>query len=112
MTDMQIHVATAFHAKPFGRDASHDPDANGAKFRDEHLVPALREGQPVVVDFSGTGAVAPSFIDEAFGGLIGCGFSFDDLTRLLTIRFPNNPSREVLAWDRIRVAAGLSTLVH
>lgn len=111
MTTMQIHVATAFHKKPFGRTAEHDPDANGAKFRDEHLVPALRAG-PVVVDFSGTGAVAPSFLEEAFGGLIACGFTYDDLVQRLTIRFPANPEREAMAWEKIRIAAGLPLLVH
>jgi hypothetical protein len=110
--NMQINVATAFHARPFGRNADHDPDANGEKFREEHLVPALREGQKVTVDFSGTGAVAPSFIEEAFGGLIDRGFSFDFLTTHLVIRFPNNPGRETLAWEKIRVAAGLPLLVH
>lgn len=116
MTTMQINVATEFHPRPFGRTADHDPHANGAKFRDEHLVPALREavreGGQLVVDFAGTGAVAPSFLEEAFGGLIEAGFDYDTIVRHLDIRFPNNPGRTEVAWDKVRIAAGLPDSVH
>lgn len=116
MTMSQIHVATDFHPRPFGRTAAHDPEANGAKFRDEQLVPALRAaiqaGGRLIVDFAGTGAVAPSFLEEAFGGLIERGFSYDTLVRHLVIRFPGNPAREEMAWDKIRIAAKLPDSVH
>lgn len=117
MTNMlQINVATDFHPHPFGRTADHHPESNGAKFRTEKLVPkltaAVRDGTRLVVDFSGTGAVAPSFLEEAFGGLIECGFDYDTLVKHLTVSFPSNPEREAMAWDKIRIAAKLPDSVH
>ena len=116
MTMNEIQVAKDFHPRPFGRTAAHDREANGAKFRTEQLVPALEKvvatGSRLIVDFTCTGAVAPSFLEEAFGGLIDCGFSYDTLAQHLTIRFPNNPAREEMAWEKIRIAAKLPDSVH
>jgi hypothetical protein len=116
MIMLHINVATDFHPRPFGRTADHDPDANGAKFRDDNLVPAISEalatGGKVKVDFAGIGAVAPSFIEEAFGGLIERGFTYDQLVTVLTVSFPHNPAREQMVWDKIRIAAGLPDSVH
>lgn len=71
---MTIDVAERFSRHPAGRVPSDGPD-NGERFREEFLVPALRdammrsEGARVIVDIDGCRAFGSSFLEEAFGGL-------------------------------------------
>jgi hypothetical protein len=64
-----INVAKDFHDELIGRFQT-DSDFNGAKFRDEYLVPALKHFDKVQVNFTGVEGYGSSFLDEAFGGLI------------------------------------------
>lgn len=54
---------------PIGRDGLDGPK-NGKDFRENHLIPALRECEIVKVDFNGTLGTAPSFLEEVFGGMV------------------------------------------
>lgn len=86
-----INLAKQFSTYPFGRYPKHGPD-NGERFRLEYLEPALRAGGVVTVDISGARGLAPSFLEEAFGGLIRAGFTKADLDQRLVIRSEVDPS--------------------
>jgi hypothetical protein len=88
--DRIIEISKEFSLTPGGRYISDGP-ASGQLFRDRHLAPALREaqrmGSRVVVILDGTRGYLSSFLEEAFGGLVReCGFTRDQLARLLEIR--------------------------
>ena len=68
-----ISIASAFSRVPAGRYRSDGP-YSGERFRDDFLVPALKEGQRVVVNFDGARGYGSSFLEEAFGGLIRKSF--------------------------------------
>ncbi len=85
MNALTIKVSDDFSRYPAGRYKKHGK-ATGESFRENHLVPALKEHERVIVDFNGTMGSGSSFLEEAFGGLIREeGFSYDDLQNRLTI---------------------------
>ena len=81
-----ISIAEDFSRYPAGRIPV-DGDWSGERFREEYLVPALRDFDRVTVVFNGIAGVASSFLDEAFGGLVReCGMDEADLKGRLTLR--------------------------
>lgn len=57
---------------PGGRFRKEGPNS-GEEFRDDHLVPAIKDDQHydrVQVVFDGVAGFGSSFLDEAFGGLV------------------------------------------
>lgn len=86
-----ISLAADFSPFPFGRYPSHGV-WNGERFRDEFLVPALKTGDQVQVDLDGARGLSPSFLEEAFGGLVRNGFAARDLMSRLTIKSDRDPS--------------------
>ena len=69
MDEITISIANDFTEFPGGRFPEDGP-YNGTTFRNEHLVPHLREGKSVVVSFDGVAGFGSSFLEEAFGGLV------------------------------------------
>ena len=65
------HIASAWSPTPRGRN---ERDLVGSKhgeaFRKTVLLDLLQGDRVITFDFDGTTYVGPSFIDEAFGGLI------------------------------------------
>jgi hypothetical protein len=62
-----------------------DSGAHSAEaFRDDLLVPALRQGGQVVVNINGP-SYSMAWLEEAFGTLQDLGFSSDDLSARLVI---------------------------
>lgn len=85
---MNISIAKDFSDVPAGRYLA-DGDFTGQKFREDYLVPALKEADknhPVVVDINDVEGYGSSFLEEAFGGLVreAC-YSKDDLDEKLKI---------------------------
>lgn len=68
MNIKEIHVAEDFSDVPYGRYDQDGPD-NGQRFRDEHLVDAMRDFDEVHVFLDGAMGYGSSFLEEAFGGL-------------------------------------------
>jgi len=90
--DMTIDIAERFSRHPAGRVPSDGPD-NGERFRDDFLVPALKEalarsgGTRVIVDIDGCRSFGSSFLEEAFGGLARVpGFPFLKALNILKIQ--------------------------
>lgn len=106
-----INIAEQFSRFPFGRYADHGPH-NGARFRDDFLVPQLKTNDRVTVDLTGARGLAPSFLEEAFGGLVRAGFSLEQIETALVIVSKTDPSLvdEVLSY--IREAAGRAEPAH
>jgi hypothetical protein len=72
--NMTISVAKDYSPFVLGRYES-DSDYNGTGFRDRHLMPALKklvknDLDSLVVDLDGTFGCDPSFLEEAFGGMV------------------------------------------
>lgn len=67
----KIMISKEFSITPFGRYVTDGPNS-AERFRKECLVPAFRSHPgPIEVDFNGIAlAIGPSFLEEAFGGLI------------------------------------------
>lgn len=69
MNSATINVARDFGRYPGGRFKS-DGKYSGEAFRDDILVPKLKEFDEVVIELDGTLGYGSSFLDEAFGGLV------------------------------------------
>jgi STAS-like domain of unknown function (DUF4325) len=98
----QISVAQDFSPSPAGRYRS-DGTFSGEAFREDLLVPALKESEQIVIDLDGTSGYGSSFLEEAFGGAVRSGFSEADLVS--KVRFKSSrPSYEVRIWKYIKQA--------
>ena len=62
---------------PAGKSKAKDP-YSGEQYREDILLPAVKEDE-VMIDFSGVFACLPSFLEEAFGGLVRAGVSPTDV---------------------------------
>ena len=67
MTD--IYLAKQFSRHPAGRYKSDGP-YSGELFREQHLIPAIRERKKIVIHLDGARGYGSSFLEEAFGGLV------------------------------------------
>jgi len=72
MSDMMLSIASSFSKFPAGRSKEDGP-FNGARFRDEVLIPALKtaaaSGDKLVVELDGVVGYSSSFLEEVFGGV-------------------------------------------
>ena len=105
-TDVIIDVAGEFSRYPAGRYRS-DGRYSGERFRQDFLVPALKKVKEqgiVTIEMDGAAGYGPSFLEEAFGGLVRKeGFTRDFLRRRLRIR-TSRTNREKLIWEDIATA--------
>lgn len=100
-----INVVDDFNRRPSGRYPK-DGLANGQDFRNIFLIPALNEHKFVTVNLTGYNRYGPSFLDEAFGGLVrDGGFSFEELNKRLIITHEHLRTAVNLAWNRIKDAS-------
>lgn len=106
MNDQHISVAKEFTEYPFGRYKT-EGDFSGETFRDDILLPRLRDGELVIVDLDGVlGGLGSSFLEEVFGGLIRHhGFTPESLRKTLKITSEADPSLAERAWAYVDRAA-------
>lgn len=64
-----INVAKDFSATPSGR-SEEDGQHNGARLREEFLVPALKDDGIAILRLDGVAPCAASFVEEAFAPLV------------------------------------------
>ena len=80
-----VDVGRDFSPYPAGRLRS-DGRYSGERFRQEYLVPHLKNGYVVKIEMDSAFGYGPSFIEEAFGGLVRVeGFEKDWLKKHLII---------------------------
>lgn len=83
MSIKKIVIGTDFSDTPSGRYRDDGP-FSGEVFRDDLLVPALKENEKVCVDISGVEGYGSSFLEEVFGGLVRLGiYTKSELTEKL-----------------------------
>ncbi|MET3891051.1 hypothetical protein ABIE41_002127 [Bosea sp. OAE506] len=104
---MMIKIASDFSPYPGGRYRT-DGAWNGQAFREEKLVPALQRADVVTVDLDDVRGLPPSFLEEAFGGLLRDGFKLPDLEKRLKIearsrQFARYPA---MIWQMMQQASG------
>jgi hypothetical protein len=74
MNTVTINIASQFSRYPAGRYKADGP-YSGEAFRDDFLIPQLRQPDTrVVIQLDGARGLASSFLEEAFGGLVRAGF--------------------------------------
>lgn len=85
MNEYLIDIAKDFSEVP-GPRLKNQGDFSGEEFRNRILMPkfenALKNGKKLTINIDGAVGYAPSFLDEAFGGLVG---KYDAKTILKTI---------------------------
>ena len=91
MSRKRIDVAADFTPRPFGRYRS-DGMRSAEVFRDDILVPAIRDHDHVTVDLSGSNYYGSSFLEEVFGGLVRNYYTKDQLEGKLEILHDKLPS--------------------
>lgn len=69
MSKCEITVASDFSRFPAGRFRDDGP-YTGERFREDFLVPALKQCEVLTVDLDGVMGYGSSFLEEAFGGLV------------------------------------------
>lgn len=95
-----IDVGTDFSEFPAGRYRT-DGDFSGEVFREDVLVPALRDNERVEIKLDGAMGYGSSFLEEAFGGLIRVhGMSPEQLHDKLKLD-TRRKSVEMEIWDYI-----------
>lgn len=106
----RISLADDFSSFPAGRYDPEDGSYTGQRFREKHLVPALRklgEAERLEVVFDGVEGCGSSFLDEAFGGLVrDTGFSKAFLKKHLRLTTSDSDLKDVvgLAYQHIEKA--------
>ncbi|PHR65620.1 MAG: DUF4325 domain-containing protein [Idiomarina sp.] len=101
---LKIKIVEAFHPRPKWRYRK-EGEGSGQAFREEHLIPAFEAYENVEVDLTGYNRYGPSFISEAFGGLIREGnMRLSEIQRRLTIKHDLLPSVISMAWQELRDA--------
>lgn len=78
---------------------------SGEEFRDDHLVPKLKECDKVTIDMNNVFGYGSSFLDEAFGGLIRKKhFTLQELQQKLELVY-DNESYITETWGYIKEEA-------
>lgn len=85
MTNSKISISEEFSRYPAGRYRTDGPNS-GERFRDDYLIPALKKNQEVTVDLDNVMGFGSSFLEEAFGGLIRNGLTFETVNKKLKIK--------------------------
>jgi hypothetical protein len=92
-TEAVVSVAKDFSRFPAGRYLSDGP-YSGQAFRERYVEPQLRNGNSLTIDLDGVLGYGSSFLEEAFGGLVRCGFSVDQVLSHLKFLSRVDPSVE------------------
>lgn len=94
---MEYKISKEYTDLPGGRYTYMGPHS-GEDFRDSILVNlinnCIQTNETLIIDLDGSYGYPPSFLEEAFGGLIrNYNFSYDDLLNIL--KFISNDDKEI-----------------
>jgi len=87
-----ISVSRDFTPYPGGRYRRHGK-GSGQEFREEILIPLMKSQENAEIDLDGASGYPPSFLDEAFGGLVREGYTAADIKK--KVRFKAGPTHEI-----------------
>jgi len=119
MSSNKISIAQDFTPTPGVRYIEDEPNGaknSGERFREHILVDALNQaiadGTKLEIDFDGVRAMGPSFIDEAFGVLVGkwklAGKDVQKLRKTIVIRSESLRTFKLFAEERMDFWQNLS----
>ena len=77
-----VSIANDFSVFPGGRIPADGP-FSGEEFRDNILIPLLKNNEEAIIDFDNVRGYGSSFLEESFGGLIRKGYKRDIILKLL-----------------------------
>lgn len=98
MSTRCFDVGKSYSRYPAGR-FSEDGPFSGQRFREEVLLPALRQGSTIEVVLDNTAGYGSSFLEEAFGGLVRAGIGADAIFKLLILTTEDDGLRdEILSY--------------
>lgn len=86
MTNVKKIIVREFSPAPSGRYRADGP-ASGEAFRDDLLVPALRDFDRVIIVLDGPRGYPSSFVDEAFAGLYRHGLKPEEVKPKIALEF-------------------------
>jgi hypothetical protein len=89
MKERTINFAKEFTRYPGGRLRIHGPHS-GEEFREDILIPALREVDKVILDLNGAVGLPSSFLDEVFGGIVDV-FGWETVKSRLIVLIDQDP---------------------
>lgn len=100
----KINIAKDFSRYPYGRSRQYS-HTSGERFREEILLPALREFEEITIELDGVEGYGSSFLDEAFAGLVRVS-KIDKVVVLKKLHFVSceDPSLEEEIKDYIKGA--------
>lgn len=108
-----INIASEFSRFPGGRYRTDGPHS-GEEFRERFLTPALNRGEVVTVWLDDVAGLPASFLEEAFGGLVREGFTFEQISKHLKV-LANSPRMQrypELVWGYVRSASTSAKSAH
>lgn len=106
MSNKMINFVEEFTDMPAGRYRE-DGRFSGEVFRDDLLVPALKNNSIVTLDLSNAYGFGSSFLEEAFGGIIrNKSFTLEDLKKKLKIICNDDPMTIEQIWLYVEDANG------
>lgn len=104
MSNRLIKFAQEFTDMPIGRYRA-DDKFSGEVFREDLLVPALKNNNTVTLDLSNVYGFGSSFLEEAFSGIIRTkSFTLEELKRKLQIICADDPMTIKQIWCYIEDA--------
>ncbi len=92
---MIINIARDFSRFPAGRYVSDGP-YSGEAFRNDHLLPALKDAHKVIVELDGARGYGSSFLEEAFGGAVRTKLIAPEKFAALEIISKSDPALEAV----------------
>jgi hypothetical protein len=102
MAEARLDISEEYTRFPAGRFRT-DGRFSGERFRDDYLVPKLRDNDRLTVILDGTMGFGSSFLEETFGGLVRNGFTVAELeSKLDFVSSDKTLISEI--WDYIRAA--------
>lgn len=106
MTVKQINIANDFTPFPGGRYRKNGR-GSGEEFRQRFLEPLFNEDAEAIIELDGASGYPPSFLEEAFGGLVRQGHSVDEIRRRVSLKARDAAFEAYrhLAWQYVERAA-------
>lgn len=102
-----ISIARDYTPYPGGRYRKNGK-GSGQEFREEYLVPIFQENRTATIDLDGASGYPPSFLEEAFGGLVRKGYSVDEIKQRIQLSAgPAYESYKHMIWGYVERAAQL-----
>lgn len=99
----RYEVAKQFSRFPGGRRRSHGAHS-GEEFREDVVIPLLKQFEFVEFDLTGSAGYSSGFLDEAFGE-IGEMLGLEEARRRIALLASDDEESIQIAWERIQDAA-------